>query len=70
MAGGKNYLQEPEGLILAKLRMINATIPRERAIKDEEDVIATPRFTKVDLKALRRKAEQEHTRDILESLTR
>ncbi len=70
VAGVNTYLQEPEGLLLAKLRMIKATIPRERAIKDEEDVKSILRFTKVDLKAVRRKAEQEHTGNILDSLTR
>jgi hypothetical protein len=28
----------PKDLILAKLRMIKATVPRERALKDVEDV--------------------------------
>ena len=37
-----------EDLVLAKLRMIKATLLRERAVKDEEDVKAILGFTKVD----------------------
>jgi hypothetical protein len=40
VAGLNTFLQLPEGLILAKLRMIKATISRERALKDEEDIKA------------------------------
>jgi hypothetical protein len=70
VAGLDTFLQLPEGLVLAKLRMIRATIPRERAEKDEEDIRAILAFTDVDLEAVRRKAEREGTQDILEYLIR
>ena len=58
------YLQPAEDLILAKLRMIKATIPRERAIKDEEDVRAIMRFTKVDKEAIQKQAKKDKTLEI------
>ena len=70
VAGLDTFLQLPEGLVLAKLRMIRATIPRERAVKDEDDIRAILAFTDVDLEAVRRKAEREGTLDILEHLIR
>lgn len=63
------YYQKPEDLVLTKLRMIRATVPRERAQKDMEDVKAILKFTKVDLEAVRRKAEKEGTLQILENIT-
>jgi hypothetical protein len=50
--------------------MIRVTSPRERAEKDKDDIRAILTFTDVDLEAVRRKAEREGTRDILESLIR
>ena len=44
--GLSTFYQTPEELILAKLRMIRATVPRQRASKDEEDVKGILRFTK------------------------
>ncbi|MEM3462362.1 MAG: hypothetical protein QXJ15_01660, partial [Candidatus Bathyarchaeia archaeon] len=46
--GLPTFYQAPEDLVLAKL-MIRATIPKERALKDEDDVRAILRFTKVDM---------------------
>ena len=68
VAGLDTYLQQPEGLILAKLRMIKATIPRERAIKDEEDIRTILRFTEINLKAVIKRAKKEGTFDILNKL--
>ena len=68
VVGLDTFLQLPEGLVLAKLRMIRATIPRERAGKDEEDVKAILAFTKVDLEVVKRKAKLDKTLDILEYL--
>ena len=68
IAGQRTFLQTPEGLVLAKLRMIKATVPRERAVKDEEDVRAILAFTRVDLAAVRRQARKQGTLEILESL--
>jgi hypothetical protein len=66
--GLPTYYQTPENLILAKLRMIRATVPRERALKDVDDVRAVLKFTRVDLEAVRRKAEKEGTLKILENI--
>jgi hypothetical protein len=63
------FFQKPEDLILAKLRMIRATVPRERALKDVEDVKAILKFTKVNLKVVRRQAEKEGTIKILKEIT-
>ncbi len=38
--GMPTFYQKPEDLVLAKLRMIKATVPRERALKDVDDVRA------------------------------
>jgi hypothetical protein len=62
------FYQIPEELILAKLRMIKATIPRERGFKDEEDVKAILKFTEVDLNAIKRKAGRSNILPILEDI--
>jgi len=66
--GLSTFFQPPEDLILAKLRMIKATVPRERAVKDEEDVKAVLEFTKVDVEAVKKQAKRDNTLTILESL--
>jgi hypothetical protein len=66
--GVSAFFQEPEDLVLAKLRMIKATLPRERAVKDEEDVRAILAFSKVDVAAVRRQARRDGTLAILEGL--
>jgi hypothetical protein len=68
VVGVDTFLQRPEGLILAKLRMIKATLSRERVVKDEEDVKSILTFTEVDLDVVRMKAERDGTRDILDYL--
>ena len=62
------FYQIPEDLILAKLRMIKATVPRERAQKDRDDVKAILRESKVNVDALKRRARKENTLNILEEL--
>lgn len=69
VGGLKAYFQTPEDLVLAKLRMIRATMPRERAQKDVEDVKAILKFARVDLEGVRRQAEKEGTTKILEEIT-
>jgi len=69
IAGLPTFFQTPEGLILAKLRMIKATVPRERAQKDEDDVRAILRFIKVDVEAVKRQAKKNNTLPILKSIT-
>lgn len=66
--GLPTYYQTPEDLVLAKLRMIRATVPRERAIKDVEDVKAILKFTRVNLAVVKRKAVKEGTLEILEGI--
>ena len=55
-------------MVLAKLRMIKVTLPRERAFKDEEDVKAILAFTQLDLAAVKVQAKKEGTFEILQSL--
>ena len=66
--GLSTFYQIPEDLILAKLRMIKATIPRERAQKDKEDVKAILRESRVNVDSLKRRAREENTLNILEEL--
>lgn len=66
--GLATFYQTPEDLILAKLRMIKATVPRERALKDEGDVKAILRFTRVDMDLLERRARESNTLSILEGI--
>ena len=58
------YIQPAEDLILAKLRMIKATVPRERAVKDEADVRAILQFTKVENEAIEKQAKKDGTLEI------
>jgi hypothetical protein len=64
IAGVDTFLQTPEDLLAAKLRMIKATAQEERALKDEEDVKAILRFTKVDKNAVRKQAQNDKTLEI------
>ena len=66
--GLPTFYQKPEDLILAKLRMIKATIPKERALKDEDDVKAILKFTKVDINAIKKQAKRNKTLTILETM--
>jgi len=68
VAGLPTFFQAPEDLILSKLRMIKATVPRGRALKDEEDVRAVLKFTKVDVEVVRRKAKRDSTFSTFESV--
>lgn len=66
--GLATFYQTPEDLILAKLRMIRTTVPRERALKDEGDVKAILKFTRVDMSVLERRARENNTLSILEGI--
>jgi len=68
IAGLPTFYQTPEDLILAKLRMIKATVPRERALKDEEDIRAILKFTKVDVEAVKNRARRNGTLQTFESI--
>lgn len=66
--GLPTFYQKPEDLILSKLRMIKVTVPKERAIKDEDDIRAILKYTKVNIKILEKKARKEKTLTILENI--
>lgn len=63
------FFQSPEGLILAKLRMIKATLAPERAAKDKEDVKSVLAFTKVNIESVKKQAKKDATLEILADLT-
>jgi hypothetical protein len=68
--GLPTFYQTPDALILSKLRMIKVTVPKERTLKDKDDVRAILRHTEINMKALERRARIENTISILEELTR
>ncbi len=61
LLGIQAYYQAPEALVLAKLRMVKATVPRERSLKDREDIRAIIRNTKVDRRKIAGAASRETT---------
>src|SRR5712692_3641837 len=63
--GIPTYYQTPEALILAKLRMIKATIGPEKSQKDKQDIRGIIEYTEVDLDAVKQKARREATLDLL-----
>ena len=69
VAGLTCFYQTPEDLVLAKLRMIKATVPRERALKDVEDMRAVLRFTRVNVEAVKKQAKRDGTLSIFETVT-
>jgi len=69
IAGLPTFYQTPEDLILAKLRMIKATVPRERTQKDREDIRAILRFTKVNVEAVKKQARRNNMLSVFESTT-
>jgi len=48
--------------------MIKATIPRERALKDEDDVKAILKFTQVDINIIKKGAKRNNTLTILKNI--
>jgi len=70
MLGLPAFYQTPEELILSKLRMIKVTVPKERALKDKDDVRAILRYTKINMRDLKRRARIENTISIFEELKR
>jgi len=66
--GLPTFYQKPEDLILTKLRMVKATVPRERALKDVDDVKSVLEFTRVNVEAVREKARKDRTLSILEGI--
>jgi len=70
LAGLPTFYQTPEELILSKLRMIKVTMPPERAVKDKDDVRAVLKHTKVNVKAIEKRAQREDTLTIFKELAR
>jgi hypothetical protein len=68
--GLPTFFQAPEDLILAKLRMIKATLPPERSQKDRDDVKSILRHTKVNIKTIERHAQKETTLTIFKELSK
>ncbi len=68
IAGLSTFFQAPEDLILAKLRMIKATVPRDRSWKDQEDVRAILEYATVNVEAIKSQARKNNTLEIFELL--
>ncbi len=64
LLGLRTFYQTPESLILAKLRMIKITRPRERSLKDREDIRAILRNTEVNISKVIKAAKRETTIDL------
>jgi len=67
--GVHTYYQTAESLILAKLRMIKATLQPERAATDRQDIKAILEARHVNLASLRRRARAQGTLELLKDLT-
>jgi hypothetical protein len=70
IVGLQTYYQTPESLILAKLRMIKATLRPEKAMTDREDIKAILKSTRLRLDILRTRAKSQGTQEILEDSMR
>jgi hypothetical protein len=68
LQGVRTYFQSPESLILAKLRMIRATMPIERSQKDKDDITAILANTRVSKRRILNKASREGTIEILRKI--
>ena len=66
--GLRSYYQLPELLILSKLRMIKATIPRERSQKDRDDIRAILANTRVNKRTILDQARREGTIEIFQEI--
>ena len=62
------YIQTPESLILAKLRMIKATQDPARSAKDKNDIQSILKYTRVDAEKVKQRAENENTLYILKTI--
>jgi hypothetical protein len=68
--GLRSYYHPPELLILSKLRMIKATVPRERSQKDMEDIRAILANTRVNKRKIMDRARKENTIEIFREIIR
>jgi hypothetical protein len=48
--------------------MIKVTVPKERTLKDKEDIRAILKYTKVNMENLKRRAQKENTLILLKEL--
>jgi hypothetical protein len=64
------FYQKPESLVLAKLRVMKATISPERVESDREDIRHILKSTKINLATLQERARAESTLDMLQELIR
>ena len=62
------YIQTPESLILAKLRMMKATRDPARLANDRNDIMSILRYTRVDTDEVRQRAEKEDTLHVLQTI--
>ena len=68
LLGLDTFYQPPEQLILAKLRMIKATLSPERSLKDKNDIAAILANTRVNVRTIRQIAKREKTLEIFNEL--
>lgn len=68
LLGLQAFYDSPESLIVAKLRMIKATIPKERAEKDREDVRAIMGQTRVSMRKIIARSKRQDTDEIFQEL--
>jgi hypothetical protein len=66
--GLPSFIQTPEDLVLAKLRMIKSTVSKEKSQKDKDDIKAILSHTKVEGELLRRRAQKDNTSTMLDEL--
>jgi len=63
------WVQAPEDLINAKLRMIKVTLDKGKAAKDESDIMAILQFSEVDKATIAEQAKKDHTQQVWKRLT-
>jgi hypothetical protein len=66
MLGMHVYYQTPEALILARLRMIKATVSSQRRAQDRSDITAILANNKVSIGKIRQRAKREGTIQIFD----
>ena len=63
------WLQAPEDLINAKLRMIKVTLDKDKTAKDKSDIKAILQFTEVNKLLIKEQAKKDNTLQVWKSLT-
>jgi hypothetical protein len=64
------YYDSPDELILAKARMIKATVSPVKAQKDREDIKNILANTRVNIRSLLRRAKLQSTNEILQDIVK